>query len=216
MNDVESAESKEKSNFFSVFYFSSYGNFCLFFFLIFEEFVTMTQKVKLETKCRVGENLKDDHIFGHGRTIPTPIKTDRGGGNRQNVELGKTPQMSISQMLQKLIRPVLKKNNLSMEISSRLKIFFCRHFVCSAFCLQTFCLQTFCLFDILSTRHYVCSTLCLSTFCPSTFCLSTFCPTTERWALKWASIMPRGGPSNGTPLCQEARAFLRQKKIISV
>ena len=44
VKDLESAESKEKSNFsFSNFYFSSYGHFCDVITPIFDEFFTITQ-----------------------------------------------------------------------------------------------------------------------------------------------------------------------------
>jgi len=57
MNDEESAESIEESNFFSVFYFLSYGHFCLFVSLIFNEFFMMTQKVKIWVKTDGGGGL---------------------------------------------------------------------------------------------------------------------------------------------------------------
>ena len=47
---AETAESKEKSNLFSDFYFSSYGHFWLFLSLIFDEFFTMTQIIKNRVK----------------------------------------------------------------------------------------------------------------------------------------------------------------------
>ena len=72
MNDAESAESKKKLN-FSDFYFASYGHFCLFLSLIFDEFFTMTQKIKNWVKTE-----------GGGSTYPS---------------LGKSPKATMSQKL---------------------------------------------------------------------------------------------------------------------
>ena len=61
---------KNQTSDFSDFYFPSYGHFCLFLPLIFDEFFTITRKIKNRVKTErggfcisiVGKNPKGDHI----------------------------------------------------------------------------------------------------------------------------------------------------------
>ena len=119
MKDPQSAESKKKIKFLHRFYFSSYGHFCLFLFLIFDEFFTMTQKIK------------------------NRVKTDEKGGGVCISLVGKNPIDDHISKAENWIYHYWRRRNLSIEISSRLKIFFVyilsvRHYVCRHFVRRHF------------------------------------------------------------------------------
>jgi len=117
MNDEESAESIEESNFFSVFYFLSYGHFCLFVSLIFNEFFIMTQKVKNWVKTDgggvcislFGKKPKDDHI-----SKAKNLKIDMNTFEKKNI---------VHENIQSA------KDFFFVDILS-VRHFVCRHFVC--------------------------------------------------------------------------------------